>query len=69
MIEWDYISNYLINDPSHMVITADKECFWICKECGYKYLMPLNTKFYNNSRNKKSCPQCKGIRQTRRYCI
>lgn len=37
--EWDYTNNYLICDPDKILKNYDKNVWWICNNCGSRYLM------------------------------
>lgn len=63
MSEWDYTNNYLLCNPDNILDSYNKKVWWICNDCGHRYLMSPKRRLLLQKRKVKACPYEKGYRR------
>ena len=70
LVEWDYVSNYILADPDQILDSCQIPVWWKCPENkDHEYRMSPETRLTFQVRKKKSCPYCKGLRRKKRHFI
>lgn len=67
MKEWDYTNNYLLCNPDYILDNHKQKVWWICSDCGHRYLMTPKRRVLLWRRKMKACPYEKGFRRKKHY--